>query len=789
MTITGSQDPNNPTANDPTSSTGTPQAMPAALTPPTPPMPTLAPQPTPQQSAQQPAKQTPPAQGAAPALTHTPANNTPASSLHARIFDGVLKTLSGGPVKVLQTDPTTGQSRVVEQPQSRSAMGKSILAAVLSGMFAGADARDPSGRHDPVAAATAGFQAGQAQTQKRDAKAQEVADQVVSRRQMVMKNNIDLAHQAIAMAHQQHVDLQSTVGRNQDGILKDVQAYDDLQSDPTQRILLAKGLTHEQALAKLNGNMTTQNAVIDGYVDVMNPDTKTLSPEPTYAILNPDAKVKMSEAQAAELAKFNPQYQNAYEATGGNLQIPVRNYLADVNKANTLANMESFFKRSGESLGLKSDFDLAAAVKKGGPSAMQAVLAAENAVGQQGTPIDALARIQSTPGGQGLLDSMGISAGQIRDMQNEQTRQQALAKKGGVGENAAAAQDQIHEVVGAVNNDPNLLASDKPILLANVPKPDKDGNINMTVGQVEKLTNRVASMVNTNKNVAEKNALANGDPVITAKTAKNIVDGDLNDLTKISNLHGNARQRLVDAAHDEAAARGLDTTRYTQQAMEAKVKMANSYQSADKGTVGSQIVSYNTLLKHSADANNATKALANKTIGLTRTPWLNEPLDYLARNVADDPDWKTYKTSLIPVQREIGNFLSAGYAQTEAEKAELERVLDPHETPARIQAALKQIATTGDLRLASLGQKYIDTMDTTFPHLLSDDGLNTLKNLGVQSQAAVYSRALPRGWQNNQPQQMTDKAMARAYFQAAGGNPQRAMDLAKHNGWVLNITK
>jgi hypothetical protein len=168
---------------------------------------------------------------------------------------------------------------------------------------------------------------------------------------------------------------------------------------------------------------------------------------------------------------------------------------------------------------------------------------------------------------------------------------------------------------------------------------------------------------------------------------------------------------------------------------------------------------------------------------------LNEPLDYLAKNVADDPDWKTYKTSLLPVQREIGNFLSAGYAQTEAEKAELEQVLDPHETPARIQAALKQIATTGDLRLAALGQKYIDTMDTTFPHLLSDDGMNTLKNLGVQSQAANFGRALPRGWQNNQPQQMTDKAMARAYFQAAGGNPQRAMDLAKSNGWVLNITK
>ena len=104
----------------------------------------------------------------------------------------------------------------------------------------------------------------------------------------------------------------------------------------------------------------------------------------------------------------------------------------------------------------------------------------------------------------------------------------------------------------------------------------------------------------------------------------------------------------------------------------------------------------------------------------------------------------------------------------------------------QIKGVMTQMAHTADVRLASLGKAYVNTMHTTYPDLISLDSQNTLRNLGVQSQALPYTQALPRGWNGNRPTQMTDRNMARAYYQAAGNDKTRAIDLAKTNGWILN---
>ena len=116
----------------------------------------------------------------------------------------------------------------------------------------------------------------------------------------------------------------------------------------------------------------------------------------------------------------------------------------------------------------------------------------------------------------------------------------------------------------------------------------------------------------------------------------------------------------------------------------------------------------------------------------------------------------------------------------------MKQAIDPHETPARVTAALRQLAETGDVRLAAMGQRYLDTIGTTYPKLVSPDSLNTFKNLGIKSRAAELATPLPRGWNAGKPQQMTDLNMAKAYIRAAGGNRQAAIDLAKNNGWILN---
>ena len=115
----------------------------------------------------------------------------------------------------------------------------------------------------------------------------------------------------------------------------------------------------------------------------------------------------------------------------------------------------------------------------------------------------------------------------------------------------------------------------------------------------------------------------------------------------------------------------------------------------------------------------------------------------------------------------------------------MKQAIDPHETPARVTAALRQLAETGDVRLAAMGQRYLDTIGTTYPKLVSPDSLNTFKNLGIQSKAAILATPLPRGWNAGKPTQMTDPAMAKKYYEAAGRNKQAAIDLAKNNGWLL----
>lgn len=717
------------------------------------------------------------------AIKNTPA--TPAASLHARLFDGILKTLSGGPVHVMQTDPTSGATRRVEVPQSHSSMGKAIIAGVLSGMFAPGSTTSPGAggaeRNDPAKAIQIGGQVGMQAEQKKQDDAQKTQDSMQARKLMTVKNNIDLAHQMAALTHQQHVDLDDVISRNNDGVLKDAQTFDDNQTDPNQKIILARGLTMEEAMGKLKGNMTSQNAVVDGYVDVLDPKTGKSEPHPTYAILNPDLKVSMNEQSTKELAKFIPGYKGIYDLTGGNVRVPVRTYISDVNKANTLTMAESFFKRADEALGVKDNPDLAAAARKGGKPFMDAIMQAQSAMAAGGNTANVLDAVRKSPGAGLLFSAMGLDQDKvdkyINDTQNEKVRQEALAKEGGIGEKSPAPKEMVDGVLNAINQLPK---EDQTSLLAGVnPK-------GMTVGEVEKLKDKALATVEHNKDLNERKLLSEGDPVQAAKTASNVIEGDVTNLSKAISYRGNARQTALNAIHDEAVARGLDSTQYSEQALESKSKMWDDYSENKKGTTGGLITSFNAFLGHESAAADAEKRLADKTIGLTGKPIVNVAIKDLAKQLTNNPDWKAYQTSLVPVRNEIQNFLAAGYA-TKSEDADLmHQILSDDETPARMTAALRQLADTADIRLQAIGQKYLDTMGTSYPNLLSADSKNTLKRFGIQSKSIPLAQHLPRGWAGGRAQEMTDKNMARAYFLAAGGDKEKTKDLAKTNGWTLN---
>ncbi len=747
--------------------------------------PTQPTQPTQSTQPTTPAQPNAPAQPVRPAQPQQPPT---ARGLHSSIFDGVLKTLGGGTQYINKTDPTTGETTQVPIQQSRGQLGKSIIAGAIAGMFGGMGARDAEGRHDPMKAGQEGFVAGQQPMAKRVSALQQTSDEDISRRQMVMKNNLDLVHQQIAMTHQAHADLQETSDRNTAGILADAANYDKNLAgadvnDPTKKALIGQKMTYEQALAALKGHWSDQNAIVDGYQDIRNPETGQMETHPTYAILNPAVSVKMSEAQAKEFAQFKPAYANAYQATGGNLNIPLHRYAADMNQLNSLKQTQAFFEQEKDALGIKNTPDFAAIARKGGQPVLDAVKDVENALAQNGDATAALKRLTGTGGGALILKEMGISNQQVDDLFNKKLAAQKLAEQGGMGDKAPAQQTQVDALVKSITDNPDMTDSDKKALMVDVPSPDKDGVIHMNQGQVAKVVARQDAVIATNKGIAEKNSLANGDPVQMQKTASNIIEGDIDNITKIASMRGNARINTFTALHDEAVARGLDPTDYSEAAMTAKDAAVTSYAAA--GKIGQQITSFRTFLGHEAEA-----VAANDAWTRMDSPLLNQPMAWLAKNATNDPNYVRLKAAIGAPLKEYMSFLNAGHAEQESDTRMMDRVTDINSTPLQINTALKEWAKTADFRLGSLGKGYQATVGTNFTGLLDPSSKATLvKLVGPTATSPAYAAPLPKGWAAGKAQQMTDKNMARTYLQAAGMDTQRATDLAKKNGWVLNFTK
>jgi hypothetical protein len=725
----------------------------------------------------------------AAAATNQPTQNQPTQPSQnqphpvSKMFDSILKTMSGGPIYV--NDPVTGQRREVQQ--TKGSMARAITAAALAGLFTPNQYRPgPFGGSvlDKGNTMAAAGQTGMALTQKRQDQAQQTLDQQNARRLFTLQNNAKLVQQAAAMAHQQHAVLADTVKTNQDKFMGPLSEFDAQRPAGDPSIFQAKGQTSDEVLAA-GHKLTDNNVFIDGTTQKPN-ELGVIEDVPTYAVIrstNADGSpitLKLPEEVTAELGKYSKPYEQAYKATGGNVLVPINNYMDAIHTYHTLNSVESFMNRVQKDVNPTGQrVSLATAYKNDPTGYWQAINAAEQAIaagnGRPGedTEDNVLTKIAAAPGGAKLLDLVGTPQ-QVEDWKNSLISKRKLAQEGGMGEKSPAPAD----TVTALRNNINALPPDDAArLMTDIP-----ANGLMTMAQVEKLTGRIDETVKTNKEAAIKA----GDPDELAKTAQRIVfENDPSSLDEILSARQNVREKAANVIHDTAAKAGLDTTMFTPAALKAKADTVKDYSGNKKGSTGSQIASFNAFLGHTAGAVDAEKRLEGKTLGLTRSPWVNTTMDTLGKQVTDDPDWKAYKTSLLPVQNEISNFLAAGYAVKAEDAALMQQAVDPHETPARITAALRQLAETADIRLSAIGQRYLDTVGTTYPKLLSTDSANTLKRLGINSRAIPLGTPLPRGWQNNQPQQLTDKNVARQFFQAAGGDKMKAQQLAKANGWEL----
>ena len=463
-------------------------------------------------------------------MTAAPTTNQPTQPSQnqphpvSKMFDSILKTMSGGPIIV--TDPATGQRREVQQ--SKGSMARAITAAALAGLFTPNQYRPgPFGgsvldKGNTVAAAG---QAGMQMRQQREQQAQKTLDDQQARKLFTIQNNAKLAQQAAAMAHQQHEVLADTVKTNQDKFMGPLAEFDASRPAGQPSIFQAKGQTSDQVLAG-GHSLTDSNVFIDGTTTIINPQTHVAEDHPTYSVIrstNADGSpitLKLPQKVTDELGKYSKPYEQAYKATGGNVLVPINNYMDAIHTYHTLNSVESFMNRVQKDVNPTGQkVSLAAAYKNDPTGYWNAINSAEQAIaagnGRPGedTEDNVLTKIAATPGGAKLLDLVGTPQ-QVEDWKNGLISKRKLAQEGGIGDKAPATPEQNAAYLSALSKLP-------PDQQGDFVKPPKAG---WTQGQLEKEQNRLDARFDTNT----RNAIQAGDPnQIAAQTRLSIGAGDL----------------------------------------------------------------------------------------------------------------------------------------------------------------------------------------------------------------------------------------------------------------------
>jgi hypothetical protein len=202
-----------------------------------------------------------------------------------------------------------------------------------------------------------------------------------------------------------------------------------------------------------------------------------------------------------------------------------------------------------------------------------------------------------------------------------------------------------------------------------------------------------------------------------------MLDGSV-DITKTASIRSNQRERYIALAKQKDPS--FDMSTYG-----LRLKMNQSYTS---GKQGDQIQSFNTFMQHAADASDVTNEYRQ-----TRSPLINKSLNWMAKNATGDPGYSKFVAAIEPVRKEFATFLEGGHALTESDKHAANTILSDDSSPAQIQAALKQMAHTGSIRLGSLDDRYRSTFGHSYQGLLYPDTVTAAQKLGLGDFAAKYS--------------------------------------------------
>src|SRR6266568_3133492 len=254
----------------------------------------------------------------APQASPTPPHHNPLGG----IMDSILKRSTGGDVYVTNPDGTRTLA-----PQSRGTLGRTLIAATLAGLLSKDEYRQtPYGdvRNFAGSAANAA-EASQNVVGQMRAKPQQVSDNqeaAKTRQLMTLQANANLHKTMIASAMQDHKALVDLIESSKP-LLNDVNEYETNRTSGQDTARLGQHLSLKDAQAKLTGAYLKWTALPDGTESVLNPVTGKVEDNPTYTVVNPNAKVKLSSEAADVFALTNPAYDNLHGVVGGDVTVPL----------------------------------------------------------------------------------------------------------------------------------------------------------------------------------------------------------------------------------------------------------------------------------------------------------------------------------------------------------------------------------------------------------------------------------------------------------------------------------
>jgi hypothetical protein len=206
---------------------------------------------------------------------------------------------------------------------------------------------------------------------------------------------------------------------------------------------------------------------------------------------------------------------------------------------------------------------------------------------------------------------------------------------------------------------------------------------------------------------------------VIEQVAKDIAPMDVNSLSRLKDI---TSMRSDQRSLIYARAKELNPNFNTAQ-VDRRVKMLDNY---TNGSEGKQLQSFGTFLDHAGDANHIIQEIRN---GVT-PKILNVGINKLERE-----GWgataSQITAALEPVRKEFEGFLLGGRALYGDDRKAAETILNDASTPAQIQAALKQMATTVTARYGELDSRFKNNMGTDIGTAVGPISAEAYKNAGA----------------------------------------------------------